>query len=328
MGTIRLVRPSSTEEKRTHTTLDTVELNPKLVASWKSPPFQRDLKISAKVAACAEEIKQAGGVLPGVITLGVLDGDVYTVDGQHRLCAWLMTSLPLGYADVRTHWFSSLGEMAAEFVKLNSQLVRLRPDDILRGLESSNIALQRIRRKCGYIGYDLVRRSERAPLVSMSMFLRTWIGTKTEVPRPQSNLDALAGMDDTETTQAIDFVNLCFEAWRRDPEYGRLWGALNLTLCAWLYRRIVLGARVSAASRAERCSPEDFRKCLLALSAAEQYLDYLVGRNLGERDRAPAYGRVKAIFQQRLLRETGRPARLPSPPWAHSPAGKKARSQP
>jgi hypothetical protein len=319
MSTMKLVKPSSTEEKRTRTTMDTVELTPKLVASWKSPPFQRDLKINAKVLACAEEIKMAGGVLPGVVTVGVLDGDVYIVDGQHRLAAWLSTTLPLGYADVRTHWFTTMGEMAAEFVRLNSQLVRLRPDDILRGLEPANVALQRIRRKCGYIGYDLVRRGANAPMLSMSVFLRVWVSTKTDVPRPSlSNLAALSEMDEAETTQAIEFIGMCFEAWRRDTEYARLWGSLNLTLCGWLYRRLVLGEKVTSNSRVERFSKQEFSKCLLALSAEAQYLDYLVGRNLGERDRAPAYGRVKTIFQRRFLAETGRSAKLPQPAWAHA----------
>lgn len=317
MATIRLVRPSSAEEKQTRTTLDVVELTPKLVAAWKSPPFQRPLTINAKVLAVAEEIRQAGGVLPGVVTLGVLDGEIYIVDGQHRIAAWLQTALPTGYVDVRTHWFTTMSEMATEFVKLNSQMVRMRPDDILRGLEPSSAALQKIRRKCGWVGYDMVRRSERAPVLSMSTFLRCWAGTKTDSPKTVPSLLALASMDEAETEAAIEFIGLCFEAWRRDVEYQRLWGALNLTLCAWLYRRLVRGERITASQRVERFSKEAFRKCLLALSAEAAYLEYLVGRNLGDRDRAPAYARVKTIFQHRYHAETGKQVRLPAPEWSH-----------
>lgn len=319
MSTIKLVKPSSNEEKQTKTTMDTVELHPKLAASWKTPPFQRALKINGKVLECAEEIKRAGGVLPGVITVGVLDQETYIVDGQHRLAAWLATGLPIGYADVRMHWFTTVAEMAEEYVRLNSQLVRLRPDDIMRGMEPSSPALQKIRQKCGFIGYDIVRRSEKAPVLSMSMFVRTWVGAKTDVPgKTISAVGALAMLDETETAQGIEFAATCFEAWRRDVEYARLWGALNLILCAWLYRRLVLGDRLQATSRSAGLTRDEFRKCLLALSAESDYLDYLVGRNLGDRDRAPAYARVKTIFQRRYLAETGRTVRLPAPAWAHT----------
>lgn len=315
---MRIVKPSSPSEKLTRTTVDTLEITQKVVKSWKLPPFQRDLKINPKVRAVADEIRTAGGVLPGILTIGVYDGETYIVDGQHRLAAWQMTGLEVGYADVRMHWFNSVGDMANEFVRLNSSLVRLRPDDILRGMEPSTPALQRIRRKCGFIGYDMVRRSDKAPVLSMSVFLRTWIGTKTEVPGSVQSGVALTMMDEAETTAAIEFIQLCFESWRRDSAYARLWGALNLTLCAWLYRRTVMGEGLSKASRVARLTADEFRKCVLALSADSMYLDYLVGRNLGDRDRAPAYGRVKTIFQQRYLSETGHSIRLPQPPWSHA----------
>jgi hypothetical protein len=36
----------------------------------------------------------------------------------------------------------------------------------------------------------------------------------------------------------------------------------------------------------------------MSVSANTDYVDWLVGRNLGERDRTPAYGRLKTIFVQ------------------------------
>lgn len=314
---IKLVKPSTPSEKHTRSTMDTIELSPKLVASWKSPPFQRELKITGKVQLVAEDIKRAGGVIPGVITIGILDGEVFIVDGQHRMAAFLQTALLIGYADVRTHWFADMAAMATEFVHINSSLVKMRPDDIMRGLEPSTVALRRIREKCGFIGYDMVRRASRGPLLSMSVFVRTWAASRPEVPSVGNGLVALASLDDVETTHAIDFAQLCFSAWQRDPEYWRLWGALNLTLCAWLYRRIVLGERVSKASRFVRLTPEQFRKCVTALSADEMYLEFIQGRNLGDRDRAPTYARIRTVFQKRYLAETKATLRLPAPAWAH-----------
>jgi hypothetical protein len=314
---MKIVKPSTASEKQTKTTMDTVELTQKLVASWRSPPFQRDLRINNKVVAVAEEIAAAGGVVPGILTVGVLDGTAYVVDGQHRLAAWQQTGLDVGYADVRTHWFDDMGEMANEFVKLNSSLVRLRPDDILRGMEPSTVSLQRIRRKCPFIGYDMVRRGEKSPVLSMSTYVRVWEAARMDVPQAHGSLQALASFDDTETTQAIEFANIAYEAWHRDPEYARLWGTLNLTLCAWLYRRSVLGERQAANSRAVRLTRDEFRKCLMALSADSQYLDYLVGRLLADRDRAPAFSRIKSVFTRRYQQETGKTLKLPQPPWAH-----------
>lgn len=315
---MRLVKPTSPMEKVTNTVVDTKEITPKLIAAWKSPPFQRDMRFTPRVQEVSDEIRANGGVVSGIITLGVLEEVIYIIDGQHRLAAFLATGLLLGYADVRTHWFDEMGAMATEYVRLNSRLVQLRPDDILRGMEPSSEVLQRIRRKCPFIGYDMVRRSQRGPVVSMSLFVRTWQGTKNETPAAGSAVNALNAMDEAETSAAIEFAGLCFEAWRRDVEHGRLWSMANLTLCAWLYRRIVLGERMTSNSRTARFTKDEFRKCLMALAADPLYLDYLVGRNPSDRDRAPTYARIKTLFQTRYHTDTGKKVRLPSPAWAHA----------
>jgi len=106
---MKLVKPSGEAERATQTTLDTIEITRKLVTTWKSPPFQRDVRVTASVTALVTAL-QHDNVLPGTITLGVHDGDIYIVDGQHRLHAFLMTDLPVAYADVRTHYFKTMGE--------------------------------------------------------------------------------------------------------------------------------------------------------------------------------------------------------------------------
>lgn len=221
---MRLVKLSGEAERATQTTVDTIEITKKLAASWKSPPFQRELRPTGKVVTLAEEIK-ATGVLPGVITLGVLDGDVYIVDGQHRLHAFMLSELLVVYADVRTHYFKAMGDMADEFVKLNSSLVRLRPDDILKGMEQSSPMLQRIRRKCPFVGYDRIRMGGNSPVLSMSTVLRVWAGSRPEVPSIGGTgaSTVVETLDDRETTALCDFLTLCFAAWKRDPEYSTLW---------------------------------------------------------------------------------------------------------
>lgn len=315
---MRLIKPSGEAERATQTTLDTIEITRKLVTTWKSPPFQRDVRVNAGVQALVNEL-QRDNVLPGTITLGVLDGDVYIVDGQHRLHAFLMADLPVAYADVRTHYFKTMGDMADEFVQLNSQLVKLRPDDILKGLEQSNKHLQELRRKCPYVGYDAIRRGPTTPVVSMGALLRVWYGSRPDVPQSKDSSTTCARMlDEQETREMIQFLQLCFSAWRREKEYQKLWGSLNLCLCAWLYRRVVLGPAGKGVSRSTKLTPEQFTRGLLALSADSGYVDYLVGRNLGDKDRAPAYNRLKTIFAKRYLEDTGQKLLLPLPTWAHS----------
>ena len=51
--------------------------------------------------------------------------------------------------------------MAEEFTRLNSSMVKMRPDDLLRAMESSTLSLQMIRKHCDFVSYDQVRRAIR-----------------------------------------------------------------------------------------------------------------------------------------------------------------------
>lgn len=317
MSQLLSMKPKTAVEKRTQTVTDTIMITPESVRKWKAPPFQRPLKTNRKVLALAETLKHTEGVIPGVITLGVFDTDTYLLDGQHRVAAFLIADLKEGYTDIRKHYFDSMAEMGDEWVNLNSQLVRMGPDDILRGLEGSSPLLQLIRRRCHFIGYDQIRRGENAPVISMSACLRFWKASAGDVPA-SSGLggarDILAGMLEEEAKELCDFLNLAVQAFGRDKEYSRLWGSLNMTLCMWLYRKMV---KTQWSPMVPRMDSETFRKCMTSLSASAEYLDWLVGRQLSERDRSPAYSRIRRIFSERVLAETGKRWKMPQPPWAH-----------
>jgi ribosomal protein L29 len=316
---MKLVKPHSPSEKVTRTTVDTIELTLKLTSSWQVPPFQRTFSANTKVRELIEELKANGGVLPGVLTLGVLNGVVYIVDGQHRIKAFELAELKCGYADVRQHYFNDMVDMADEFVRLNSQLVRLRTDDLLRGLESNSPEMQRVRKRCPFIGYDHIRRGGTGPVLSMSTFLRCWVGSRGETPAVTVPATvAVKMMTSDEAEAAMEFISLCFSVWQRDAENARLWSGLNLMLLAWLYRRIVLGEGQTGTSRWTRFSKDDFRRGLAALSSDVNYLDFLHGRNVSSRDRAPAYARIKTIMGKRFFEENKRKALFPQPAWVHS----------
>jgi hypothetical protein len=314
---VRLVippAPHSRPQRATHTRVDTIQITPEIVRAWQNPPFQRPLRANDKVLSLSETMARDGGVVPGVITLGVLDKTTYLLDGQHRREAFLISGCTEGYCDARWHFFEDMADMGEEFVSLNTQLVRLRPDDVLRGLEASNDGMMRIREKCAFVGYDQIRRNDRSPIVSMSTLLRCWFGSAPEVPTssgaPAMKLARSLTIEDAD--QIVDFLKLIDGAWGRDQAYMRLWSALNFTICAWLYRRLVI-TQYSPAT--PKLSKDMFKKCLMSLSANPDYLDWLVGRNISERDRSPAYSRIKKAFATRIGVETGKKPRLPQPAW-------------
>lgn len=309
---LKLVQP----KKATKTEVDTILITKAVISGWKLPPFQRPLRVNEKVRALAAQIRDDGAVIPGMLTIGKLGGDMYIVDGQHRCHAFLLSELPHGYADVRKCRFESISEMAEEFVTLNSSLVKMGPDDILRGLEASNEHLQEIRRRCPYVGYDQIRRSEKSPLLSMSMVLRSWFGSQPDVPcSTVGSAASLAGrLTDDDSAGIAEFLAMCFKAWGREKESWRLWGMLNTTLCAWLYRRTVIG---QYSAKSVRLSKDLFAKCLMSLAADPAYSDWLVGRAVRDRDRSPGYQRIKSIFARRYQEEMGRKAVLPAPAWTN-----------
>lgn len=305
-------------QRETQTKTDTILLTLKVLADWKLPPFQRELRVNAKVLALSEAMKETGGVFPGVLTIGVLKGHTYLVDGQHRVEAFKMSALAEGYSDVRYRAYESMADMAEDFVLLNSSLVRMRPDDILRGLEGTREALRLVRQRCPVVGYDQIRRNAAtAPLLGMSALLRCWTAASQVVPTrggQGSATDMARSFTLEEAEKVSDFIILALKAWGRDPEYARLWSTLNLTLCMWMYRNLVL---VTYSARTAKLSKDVFGKCLQSVSTSPDYLDWLLGRLLTDRDRAPAYRRIKSAFTKRLEHETGKKVALPAPEWAH-----------
>lgn len=91
---------------------------------------------------------------------------------------------------------------------------------------------------------------------------------------------------------------------RRQAERGDLvpacglcpWGGLNLTPTMWLYRRMVI---TTYSPRTPRLTKEQFKNSLMSLSASGDYVEWLVGLQLSDRDRSPGYNRIKAIFAKR-----------------------------
>lgn len=307
--------------KAAQSRMDTMILTQAIVAKWAVPPFQRPLRVNAKVLEVSEAIR-ATEVIEGVLTIGRVKGDPtdYIVDGQHRTEAYKLSGIPEAYADIRFMTFDNMAEMADEFVRLNSSLVKMRPDDILRGLEATLPTLATIKRECQFVGYGNVRRNgESGPVLSMSTVIRCWVGSAGDTPSATTSGQSAQVMAKTIEAASAEslkqFLHIAFKAWGRDPEYFRLWGTLNLIICMWLWRKLVIERDRVGNKRYVTLSPEEFKHGLMALSADADYLNWLPGRSLNDRDRSPAYGRIKAIFVRRLSEGKVKKLLLPQPEW-------------
>lgn len=307
--------------KAAQSRMETLIITPAMVNTWKLPPFQRPLRINDKVRAVTDQIK-ATECIEGVLTLGRLkaDNSYFVVDGQHRIEAFKLSEIGEAIADVRLVQFDSLAEMADEFVRLNSSLVKMRPDDVLRGLESSSEAMRAIRKSCEFVGYDHIRRGGSGPIVSMSAVLRCWSAASFETPAGSNTGSASSlaqNIDPVSTQNLIAFLVTAHSAWGRDPEYFRLWSNLNLTLCMWLWNRLVIDRDRFGNKRYAVLTINNFKHCLMSVSADADYLAWLPGRTLGDRDRSPAFARLKTIFVRRLTADNnGKKFTLPQPAWS------------
>ena len=315
---IKGFKPAPREHR---STMETTILTVDQVNQWRVPFFQRQVRVNDKVLAIAEKMKADGCSISGVITLGKLtkDNSEYIVDGQHRIEAFRISGMEEIIADVRMIHFDDMAEMAMEFAEQNSSIVAMRPDDLLRALSASMEPMQLLLRECPYIGFDNVRRGTANAIVSASAALRCWSGSDVESPSSASrgSIAYIAkAFDMTSAEEMVKFMKLCHEAWGRDPEYYRLWGNLNLILCMWLYRRVVMDKTRKGNQRAAVLTPAEFRRCLMGLSASESYLEWLVGRLVRDSDRGPAYSKIKAIFTKRLSEERDGKILLPQPAWA------------
>jgi ParB/Sulfiredoxin domain len=308
--------------KNKRSAMETLIFSRDEVMTWKIPPFQRPIRLNDKVMNLAESMKADGGIIPGVLTLGRLGTDktIYLVDGQHRMEAFKISEQKECLADARMCQYSSMAEMAEDFVELNGKLVNMRPDDILRGLEESLPQLRRIRASCEFVTYGQINRyTTSSALIGMSQLLRCWYMSHAEAPARHSPAATVLAqsLEPSEADKLILFLQTARAAWGNDPENYRLWGSLNLTLVMWMWRRLVLD-KTRGVKKAVVLSVDDFRKCLMSVAASGDYVEWLVGRQMGERDRAPGYARLKAIFVKRLSTEGGERGKVmfPQPAWA------------
>lgn len=321
-GTIIKLRGAEEAPRKERSKMETLLINQGLIGSWKLPSFQRDFRENEKVREIAEELKENGGIIEGVITLGAVrktPDTLYILDGQHRLGAARLSELPEFIADIRIVVLDDMADLAREYVRLNSKIRNMTPDDVLRASEGDVPILAAVRRNCPFVGYANIRRYPESPVLSMSAVIRCWRGSHNETPTTsasgQSALEQARDMTKEDADLLVAFLNLAFEAWQRDKANNRLYGNLNMTMCMWLYRRLVV-QRDRGVRRYAVLTPSLFKRCLMALSADGDYIAWLYGRSMKERDRGPCFTRIKAVFVRCLREAEQTNLKLPQPNWA------------
>jgi hypothetical protein len=304
-------------QRTTRTRVDTIAFTLEEMESWKRPSFQREITVTKKMKQAVEFITESGGVFPGVITLGVIDGtkEIYKIDCHHRCEAFKQTGCTTGYSDVR--WlYGTMEDFADEYRRLNEQISPTRPDDRLRAAAVSNPQIEKLRSSCKVVAYGRRAAGERKISVSMSSVLRAWHNASRSIPaargKAASAVEIVDQISDSDLNHLIKLIHLCESAWGRDLEYAALWGQMNLTMVMWLYTRMVV--EKPASVKLKQLSPALFEKCLLSLSADARYVEWLRGRN-GGTHRTPCYSRIKDNFARRLFQETGQRHNLPQPEW-------------
>jgi hypothetical protein len=331
--TVIPIRGAKEAPKDERSTMETLVLTPELVNAWVLPAFQAPLKINAKVREVADELREQSGTpcINGVISLGRLRAELksaaakfYLIDGQHRREAFLISGIKEAYADVRSNIYETMEEMAQDYLRLNSPISRKTPDDQLRAYMESSPALKLISQQCPFVGYRYIRANPASPIVSMSAVLRRWWASGKESPAISGGGGAAGEVARSLTVEAaaeiVRFLKVAYAAWGSDIENARLWSALNMVMCMWLWRVLVLDHDRTGSRRYITLTEDQFKQCLMAASADKPYVDWLLGRNMAERDRAPCYKRLRAIFILRLPSagvgdRQGRQVKMPQPTW-------------
>lgn len=303
-------------QKTTRTSTDTISFSLEEMKRWNKPEFQREIKKTRRYYDAVETIKASGGVIPGVMTLGILEGtkDIYKIDGNHRTEAAKESGCETFFADVR-YVYGSMEDFADEYSRLNEQISATKPDDRLRAAAVSNPRVNRLLALCKVVGF--AKRNQPKLKISMSSILRAWNNASRSTPaargKAASAIDIIRDISDEDFGHLCALLNHCEAAWGRDFEYASLWGQMNLTTVMWLYVQLV--TTDPASPKIKRLSKEIFEKCLMSLSAEERYVTWLKGRN-GGTHRGPCYMRVKEKFAKRIYEETGSKPNLPQPEWA------------
>lgn len=251
-----------------------VRINPKeFFPRFPLPSCQRAFRPSAKKRAEVLEEMIRTGRIPGQILLGTINGtDLYLVDGQHREIICLDAGIETILAEVRVRRFANMDELVKEYIRCNSKIASHTSGDQLKALVTLYpTTLGFISKKCSFVSFSSRRIDGGKANVNFSMCISAWTHSKRNKPTDGGFgkvEDMARDLTPADAAQLAEFLKLAHDAWGREPAIATLWGNLNLTLCMWLYRRVVLAATVAPSRRKKavtQVTPVQFRNALMEL---------------------------------------------------------------
>jgi hypothetical protein len=278
--------------------------------SWRVPKFQRDCHIERRpVQQFAQQIVEKGGVIAGVFHHGLVLDDpvVWLVDGQQRRAAAETTDFQKFQVNIRMTLFQSVAEMAQAYLDDQTQLVAHRVDDKLKAMQYTHPPLRKlIRSSCA--GIERIRATESSPRVSAATAIRAWSVSARDFPagRASAGTRIADELTDDNVDSLIRFLSLTKEAWPWGRESNALWGALNMTMCSWFYRRFHF-------DQAYRDKKLNFVAGLAAMND-QAYLAFLRGKGVVDENIIASYRYFRDRMRPALSAAAGKRIRFPGPP--------------
>lgn len=288
-------------------TVDSMVINRELAfETWQvHPDLQREVIDNKKLEEVVAELLVVGAYPEGVIIIGCLNGVLYKVDGNYRMRAFEKTNLPSIRASVQFIRFESLEEMTESYRRLQGQIKKSTPNDRLKVLANVWPPIRHIAEECRFVTYIKATKSA-GRLVTMATVIQIWAWSKTDPPKPKTggSLEDLAkGVTQEDAAKVVEFLKVCRSNFGAD--FPPMWKANHLSLCLWLYRRMVW--REDAENqRWAKLTSREFGSGTAVLRNAD-YVKLITGKNLSrDEDRNILWQEFIREFRKGLAANVGK----------------------
>ena len=244
------------------------------------PPCQRFVSKTKRVERLTEEMLKTGRLGVGILlVMGLPNGEVHLVDGNHRIEAFRNSGLKSIIVSVQTKSAKTYKDIAEEYIRCQCSLKTSTVDDKLKGIAVGHPPLQKIAQFCTFVTYK--RASTRSDcLISMSDVVHCWFDASTNPPTRYSGdkgipIEECAKLiTDKDAACIIEWLLVCQISLGTVNRV--LWAPLNMTLCLWLYKQMVKGGCKGPCTRLKIA---EFGRGLAGL-VNMKYTNYLKGLKL------------------------------------------------
>ena len=306
-----------------------IKLTPEVINSWLIPDWQRHVRTNPKGRQLCEDIKEIP-ILESMIIVGVIQRRgkyvLYLLDGHHRKEHFLKSGAPYIIIDVKFAYVETMGEMADLYLKCQDQIVKSSPNDNLKGLAVNSKTLNHIIKHCTCVTLDAARSGASNASVTMSTVIQVWYDSNLDPPKrntlgspPKSITDLAKKLTMRDAETIVAFIKICEEVFGFNNESSALWKHINLVLCLWLYRVMVLKTEWEGCE-GYKVTYLDDKRFGIGLSALRhsRFYSSMTNKRLGSAvDRKEAYLNMTRWFLSGFPNNNGRTrVRLPKPTWA------------